>query len=260
MLKLPRELRDSIYEFDIVNGLPIRIKQNLAIWLQPERFAFDRTECEQGLRFTSSSAIIVTSRQLHDEYFQAFDKLVLNLPADIKLEVTLPDMLFHKFSVFLKRLTAKERHEIAASNLHIRLVVMDHALARDAYYFSGRVMNWCGSCDRWGITATYEVVCNFTGPYTPDLMGLRLAIESPSDHPEAEKLGGAITAWRRERREAERPGVIGSDGDVEVGMSALYWACARSLEPEPVDEGMTVALERLSSCEWGKNAVRRGSW
>ncbi|KAK5122705.1 hypothetical protein LTR85_003620 [Meristemomyces frigidus] len=143
LLKLPRELRDCIYDLTLLGEQPIRVKSELQI------------VNEQGGSgcLASSSALILACKQLHQEYTETFHATQA-LRGDVRLEANADDADFRCLIGFGLAMSAMQVNAVVRNaTLHVKLAI---GPTLSSAKLIGRLEEWYVSCKETGMTATYE--------------------------------------------------------------------------------------------------------
>ncbi|KAK5122708.1 hypothetical protein LTR85_003623 [Meristemomyces frigidus] len=160
LLKLPRELRNKIYEFIILDQ-PIGLKDNALLQhsVQPSTSLF-----------TSNATIILASKQLHVEYFEMHHTVTMSPKfPDAVIAVTVKDMDFSGLTAFIEGLIPHNRTVIGAK-LHVRIYVSSTNPA-ESDKSAKTLAEYLILCDSADIVARYEVQINNA---MPSLIRLRV--------------------------------------------------------------------------------------
>lgn len=223
LMRLPRELRNNINEFIILDDdQNIKLKSQLL----PEH--------PRKASFISSSPVILVCRQVHDEYFDSLEKVALSpaFPqAVIETEVT--DLDFENVIAFVSKLSKDNIKALNAhSKLHIKLINTrpEHLdlLVHD------ELPSWVAFCRETGIEAEFEVDGARCGRGIPD----DESVDRLFDYPVKEAVGDMlipIGRWLAARMEEQMQLVL----DVQRGNSAVM---------QLLQDEMAVALQ--SRDEW----------
>ncbi|KAK1064392.1 hypothetical protein LTR74_008717 [Friedmanniomyces endolithicus] len=152
-LSLPRELRDNVYELVAIS------EQSLVVKTEPPT----ANRCQ----LASRSRLILTCKQLHNEYLENFLANILKPGPRIKIGVTVTDLDFTRAFQFLCQLTHPQR--IATVNqvdLKIKLVFREPEEPSSRYPRPYHDLNrWCVFCKAGPLKPQYYIKNMEVGPH-----------------------------------------------------------------------------------------------
>ncbi|KAK5122706.1 hypothetical protein LTR85_003621 [Meristemomyces frigidus] len=211
LLALPRELRDAINQHLILAEQPVRLRRAC-----PSVFS---------RRFTSRPAIILTSKQLHDEYFDAFDRVLKARDPGVRIQIHVSDFDFRQLQNFVT--------ETGFSKLHVTLEV--HPKNCPAECIDRFI--WWQTCQDPRVDATYEIQAaagvddDSYELHAMEVRRLRWNVTTWGQRigpPEMKKLRLALEARVHALAAQRWQGVIGRDDQVEETMATFSRAEKRA--------------------------------
>ena len=145
LLRLPGELRNTIYEFIILDTQPIRLGSKLT----PQT---PLREC-----FISSSPMTLACHQTHEECRDSLEKVAM-LPKfwDARVETSVTNFNFDQVATYITKLSKDDIEALnIASKLYIKSTFSDPNELPDLVHTS--LVPWTEYCTIFAIKAAYEV-------------------------------------------------------------------------------------------------------
>ncbi|KAK4550677.1 hypothetical protein LTR36_000256 [Oleoguttula mirabilis] len=201
LLRLPRELRDFVYEFAVLGEQPMKLKRVL-----PDTNKHGVSGC-----VASSSSLVLACKQLYNEYFEVFDTVVAFSP-NIELEAIVTDMDFTSVIGMGCELSAMHmKMFIRSASLHVRLTV---GPTTPSAILARRLGEWYKFCRETGMTATYKVDVAARDRAQEScfmvrclrIRGQRVRLAGSEDFEEGRKVSEALDEWMRRGGKLESEG------------------------------------------------------
>ncbi|KAK5730381.1 hypothetical protein LTR15_000318 [Elasticomyces elasticus] len=139
LLALPRELRNLIYEFIVVDEETLRIKQTPS----------PMNHCQ----LAPSSSVLLACKQINAEYLETLLKNTLD--SEVMIEAVVINLDTARLRHFVRMLTpAQLRNLHAGPRLQMKLVFTTVVSEHDT---EKNINQWSMFCDEYSISAKYEV-------------------------------------------------------------------------------------------------------
>ncbi|KAK4550679.1 hypothetical protein LTR36_000258 [Oleoguttula mirabilis] len=183
LLNLPREVRNLIYEDDILDEQPMHLKANLT------------ADSPRRASFTTISPIILVCRQIHDEYLDSLEAVLFspNRP-HAKIDVPVTDFNFDNLILFVKKLSAGNIRALTAhSKLEVTLTVTRPWKA--FLFVEAGLQPWLACCKETSIGAQYDVDEGKCGSGMLDELPSGAAMSTRFMHKEESMIVVALMTW-----------------------------------------------------------------
>lgn len=151
LMSLPRELRDMISEFVILDSQPIGLKKRS---LNESPHGSPRQSW-----FTTTSSLTLACQQMHTEFPEILCKTALsaNSPEAI-INVPVTDLDFSELIAFAEDLSPAEVETLnACSKIHVTLIITQPKVKQLAALIDEALPAWLGCCAETGLAAVFAV-------------------------------------------------------------------------------------------------------
>lgn len=178
-MTIPRELRDSIYEHAAIDVGSVCIKSNAK-----------RHHDERVL--ASKSALILVSKQVHDEYLEGLTTTALSGKNSAKINAVITDFHFSAVTTFIDALTTVQRVLLKENHkLHITFVFSTPVRMQ---WFEPKLRGWLSYCWEDDVRAEYAVDDDASASGSVGSLAHEYAAG------EAERVGKVLSDWASSRR------------------------------------------------------------